>query len=78
MKSHFLVSLCYREFSETAIRILEKFLFHPDLQGRVLPEIETNLIKTLSMVYQPDTDQQCKDNMRDFLETLHFGSDSGL
>lgn len=27
------------------------------------------------MVYDPDTDQQCKDNMKEFLETLHFGGD---
>jgi len=31
MKNHFLISLCYRDFSETAIRILQKFMFHPQL-----------------------------------------------
>lgn len=38
MKSHFLISLCYRDFSQTAIRILQKFMFHPQLQAKVLPD----------------------------------------
>lgn len=51
MKSHFLISLCYRDFSETAIRILQKFMFHPDLQEKVLPDSQKILIKTLSLIY---------------------------
>jgi len=73
MKSHFLISLCYRDFSETAIRILQKFMFHPELQAKVLPDSQKILIKTLSLIYQPDTDQQCKENAKEFLETLHSG-----
>jgi hypothetical protein len=73
IKSHFLISLCYRDFSETAIRILQKFMFHPELQAKVLPDSQKILIKTLSLIYQPDTDQQCKENAKEFLETLHSG-----
>ena len=28
----------------------------------------------LRLLYQPDTEQECKDNARDFLEELHDGS----
>lgn len=78
MKSHFLISLCYRDFSQTAIRILEKFMFHPQLQEKVLPDSQKILIKTLSLIYQPDTDQYCKDNALEFLSTLHSGGEDDM
>ena len=31
MKNHFLISLCYRDFSLVTIRILKKFFFNPEL-----------------------------------------------
>lgn len=75
MKSHFLISLCYRDFSQTTIRILQKFMFHPVLQSSVLPDCQSILIKTLSLIYQSETDSYCKDNVKEFLETLHSGDE---
>ena len=31
MKNHFLISLCYRDFCETTIKILRKFFFNSEL-----------------------------------------------
>ena len=78
MKSHFLISMCYIDFSETAIRILEKFFFHPQLQQKVVKDAEKNLIKTLSLIYQPDVNEQCKENCKEFLETLHEADDEDM
>jgi hypothetical protein len=75
MKNHFFISLCYRDFSATAIRILHKFMFHPQLQTQVLQDCQKILIKTLSLIFQPDTDPYCKDNAKEFLEQLHSGLD---
>lgn len=75
MKNHFLISLCYRDFSATAIQILKKFFFHSDLQNKVIEECLKIFIKTMMLIYQPDTEQDCKENMREFLETLHDGND---
>lgn len=33
------------------------------------------MIRTLSLIYRPDTDSQCKANVKEFLETLHSGGD---
>ena len=32
-------------------------------------------IKTLQLLYQPDTEQECKENAKELLETLHEGTD---
>ena len=34
-------------------------------------------IRTLSLIYLPDTDTDCKENVREFLELLHEGGESG-
>ena len=73
MKKHFLISLCFRDFSLTAIRIMKKFLFHPVLQVPVLEECQEIFIKTLALIYQPDREVECKENARDALEHLHEG-----
>lgn len=75
MKNHFLISLCYRDFSLTAIRILKRFFFHSSLQSKVIDECLKIFIKTMVLLYQPDTDQECKENMKEFLESLHDGNE---
>jgi len=73
MKNHFLISLCYRDFSLVTIRILKKFFFNPELQSRVISECLDIFIRMLQLLYQPDTDSECKENVREFLEVLHDG-----
>jgi hypothetical protein len=51
MKNHFLISLCYRDFSATAIQILKKFFFHSDLQNKVIEECLKIFIKTMMLIY---------------------------
>jgi len=77
MKNHFLIALCYREFSLTTIRILKKFFFHPHIQSDVIKESLDIFIRMLQLLYQPDTDQDCKENVREFLEILHEGGEDG-
>ena len=77
MKNHFLVALCYRHFSLPAIRVLKKFFFHGTLQENAISECQEIFIRTLGLIYQPDTDEDCKDNLREFLELLHQGGESG-
>lgn len=74
MKNHFLISLCYRDYSLTTIKILKRFFFHKRLQSDVIRECTDIFIKTLALLYQPDTDGECKENMREFLEHLHDGT----
>ena len=50
-------------------------MFHPILQAKVLPDCQKILIKTLSLIYQPDTDAYCKENINEFRELLHEGGE---
>ena len=51
MKNHFLIALCYREFSLTTIRILKKFFFHPEIQKNVIEESLEIFIRMLKLLY---------------------------
>jgi hypothetical protein len=51
-------------------------MFHSTLQARVLPDCKKILIKTLSLIFQPDTDSYCKESVKEFLEQLHEGIDA--
>ena len=75
MKNHFLVALCYRDFSLPAIRVLKKFFFHPEMHQVAIHECMDIFIRTLSLIYLPDTDGDCKENLREFLELIHEGSE---
>jgi len=71
LKNYFFIALCYRDFSVTAIEILKKFFCHEAMQPSIVRECLEIFIKTLQLVYQPDTDPDCKQNAREFLEFLH-------
>jgi hypothetical protein len=47
MKNHFLISLCYKDFCSTTIKILRRFFFNPDLQERVISECLDIFIRML-------------------------------
>ena len=51
MKNHFLIALCYREYSLTTIRILKKFFFHPAIQEPVIKESLDIFIRMLQLLY---------------------------
>ena len=71
LKNYFFIALCYRDFSVAAIEILKKFFCHAQMQSTVLRECLEILVKTLQLVHQPDTDPECKQNVRELLEFLH-------
>lgn len=79
LKNYFFISLCYREFSMTSIDILKRFFCHESLVSTVMKECLEIFIKTLQLLYQPDCDIDCKQNVREFLEFLHdFEGDRAL
>lgn len=41
------------------------------MQSNILKDCIEIFIKTLQLLYQPDTDNDCKQNTREFLEFLH-------
>jgi hypothetical protein len=41
------------------------------MQEAILKECIDILIKTLQLIYQPDTDSDCKQNVQELLEFLH-------
>lgn len=41
------------------------------MQDEFIKESKGIFVKTLKLLYQPDVDQDCKDDVRDFLEFLH-------
>ena len=46
------------------------------MQPSILKECLEILIKTLQLLYQPDCDLDCKENVREFLEFLHDSEES--
>jgi hypothetical protein len=77
LKNYFFISLCYRDFCLTSIEILKKFFCHEAMQGTVIKECLEIFIKTLQLLYQPDCDADCKQNVREFLEFLHDFEEQG-
>lgn len=71
LKNYLFISLCYRDFSMTSIEILKKFFVNEHMQAVVAKECLDIFIKTLQLLYQPDCDNDCKQNAREFLEFLH-------
>ena len=55
----------------TSIEILKKFFVNEHMQAVVAKECLDIFIKTLQLLYQPDCDNDCKQNAREFLEFLH-------
>lgn len=76
MKNFFMFALLHRDYSITTIRILKKFFFHPKMQVKVISECLEVFIEMLEHLYKPDIDVDCKENVRELLETLHEGSSS--
>jgi len=64
LKNYIFISLCDRDFSETAIEILETFTSElTDIREACLEESLEIMIKTLQLIYQPDIDFECKENI---------------
>jgi len=51
MKNHFLISLCYKDFSKVTIGILKKFFFNEHLQSRVISETLEIFISMLRLLF---------------------------
>ena len=71
MKSYFFIALLDRDFCLTSIEILKKIYVTPSLQAAFIKESRETFYKTLKLLYQPDVEQECKDNVKEFLEHLH-------
>ncbi len=71
LKSYFFISLCDRDFCRTSIEILKKIYLNESMQEAFIKESKEIFVKTLKLLYQPDVEQECKDNVKEFLELLH-------
>jgi hypothetical protein len=71
LKSYFFISLCYRDFSSTTIEILKKIYTNEKMQTKFISESKSIFVKTMKLIYQPDVDLECQQNVKEFLEHLH-------
>eukprot|EP01022_Parablepharisma_sp_SALTPOND_P007916 TRINITY_DN1342_c0_g1_i1.p1 TRINITY_DN1342_c0_g1~~TRINITY_DN1342_c0_g1_i1.p1 ORF type:complete len:955 (+),score=104.92 TRINITY_DN1342_c0_g1_i1:4363-7227(+) len=71
LKRYFFIALCDRELCYASIQILKKFFCHPKMQAFVLENTKEVFVKTLTLLYNPDRDQECRDRNKEFLEFLH-------
>jgi len=71
LKRYFFIALCDRELCFASIQILKKFFCHPKMQAFVLENTKEVFVKTLTLLYNPDRDQECRDRNKEFLEFLH-------
>jgi hypothetical protein len=71
LKSYFFISLCYRDFSSTTIEILKKIYTNEKMQERFIEESKSIFVKTMKLIYQPDVEIDCQQNVKEFLEYLH-------
>ena len=73
LKDYIFISLCERESSDTAIEILETFTWRfEEVRDACLDESLEIMVKTLRLLYQPDIDDDCKENIQRYLEGLYF------
>lgn len=74
LKAYIFLALKEREFSETAISILETFTWKfSKIRDACLDESLEIMIKSLQFLYNPDVEDECKDNIQKYLENLYFG-----
>lgn len=71
LKSYFFISLCYRDFSSTTIEILKRIYTNPSMQKKFIEESKNIFVKTMRLIYQPDVEYECQQNVKEFLEYLH-------
>ncbi len=71
LKRYFFIALCDRELCFASIQILKKFFCHAKMQAFVLENTKEVFVKTLTLLYNPDRDQECRERNKDFLEFLH-------
>ena len=76
LKSYFFIAMCDSDLSLLSIEILKKFFMNEKMQSRIMEICKEVIVKTLSLLYQPDCDQECKDNCREFIEFLHDNNSS--
>lgn len=71
LKSYFFISLCYRDYSSTTIEILKKIYANQQMQDKFIEESRSIFVKVMKLIYQPDVEVECQQNIREFLEYLH-------
>lgn len=63
LQKHIFVSLAAPELCHTASVIVKKFFINPYLQEIIMENTYTLFLKMLELVFQPDIDQNCQDNI---------------
>jgi hypothetical protein len=78
LQEYIFISLCNGEYSKTAIEILNTFTWKfVEIRDKCLDSSLTIMIKTLGLIYKPDIDEECKENIQEYLYKIYFdGEDS--
>ena len=71
LKKYFFISLCSREFSSTTIEILKKIYTNENMQQKFIEESRSIFVQTMKLIYQPDVEHECQQNVKEFLDYLH-------
>jgi|TARA_B110001450_G_C17628479_1_gene484210 hypothetical protein len=76
LKNYIFISLTDQDASDTAIEILETFTWKfQDIRDQCLDESLEIMIKTLRLLYEPDIEDECKENVQKYLENLYFSEE---
>jgi len=70
LKWHVFIGLCDRDLCQLCGEIVKKFFTYEQIQDEVLENSQKIFYKTLTLLYHPDRDSICKENMLDFFEFL--------
>jgi len=70
LKWHVFVGLCDRDLCQLCGEIVKKFFTYEQIQDEILENSKVIFYKTLTLLYHPDRDSICKENMLDFFEFL--------
>jgi len=75
LKWHVFVGLCEGDLAQLCSEIVKRFFTYEEIQEEILENSKHIFYKTLTLLYHPDRNILCKENMLDFFEfLLNYGS----
>jgi len=73
LKNYVFIATLDRDMSDTAIEILETFTSNfTEIRAECLEESLEMMIRTLQLIFLPDIDPECKENIKNYLQALYF------
>lgn len=75
LKHHIFLALCDKDLCKLSNEMLRKILTFQKIQATILKNSAKIFLKILSMIYHPDTDETCRDNLLEFFNYLNSESE---